>query len=193
MLELLHSNYEAENPVMTPLTFYSYHYKSEIQIKVVIREGFERRMNEMYERSMMGSHELEADVRMNEEEGSAGKNRAKKQNGKGGWRARKKSSSKKVRRIKKQKEVKRCSNLYFLILPFARKRDTWCRRNTAGPTEFLSFLFLSLPGGRTRRVDRVSQIWHFSGTINDAMADLFRRGPAAVRDKLQWQAALTSP
>ena len=149
VLELLHSNYEAENPVMTPFTFYSYHYKSEIQIKVVIQEGFER-MNEMYRRSMMGSHELEADVRMNE--GSARKKLGqskpiKKQNGRvdGG---RKKSSSKKVRRIKKQKEVKRCSNLYFLILPFARKRDTWCRRNTAGPTEFLSFLFLSLRSSR---------------------------------------------
>ena len=87
MLELLHSNYEAENPVMTPLTFYSYHYKSEIQIKVVIREGFERRMNEMYGRSMMGSHELEADVRMNEEEGSAGKNQANQEAEREGWMA----------------------------------------------------------------------------------------------------------
>lgn len=49
-------------------------------------------MNEMYGRSMMGSHELEADVRMNEEEGSARKKLGqskpiKKQNGKGGWMA----------------------------------------------------------------------------------------------------------
>lgn len=69
-------------------------------------------MNEMYGRSMMGSHELEADVRTNEEEGSARKKLGqfkpiKKQNGKGGWRARKKSSSKKLgksrSRIRSQK------------------------------------------------------------------------------------------
>ena len=54
---------------------------------------------------------------------------------------------KKLGQSRSRKKSKEVRTSYFLILPFARKRDTWCRRNIAGPKGISFFLFSLSPDG----------------------------------------------